>query len=168
MLYSVLKAEFIKLRRSIIWLVIFILPIISAVLGTSNYLLNQDILTNGWFSLWTQHTLFLCYFFLPAMFGVFASYLWQLEHQNHNWNLIIASPIPRVYHFLAKFIAMIVFVIFTQSWIGILFILSGKLSNVRTSVPDELGSWIYFGILAGSTCGAIQLCISMMIKNTIN
>lgn len=58
MLLRCLKAEIRKCRRSPVWLAFLILPIFPAILGTGNYLANQEVLENGWYSLWSQHTLF--------------------------------------------------------------------------------------------------------------
>jgi len=66
MLFKTIMAEQIKLRHSPVWLAFIILPVLSAVMGTFNYLQNIGILQDQWYSLWTQHTLFLCYFFLPG------------------------------------------------------------------------------------------------------
>ena len=40
MLLRAIRAEFLKLRRSFVWLALLILPLISAGLGTANYLNN--------------------------------------------------------------------------------------------------------------------------------
>ena len=67
MLLRLLKAERLKLKRSPVWLAFFLMPIVPALLGTLNYIGNIDILKSEWYSLWTQHTLFTCYFFLPVI-----------------------------------------------------------------------------------------------------
>ncbi|MFQ9807576.1 MAG: hypothetical protein ACLR07_14850 [Christensenellales bacterium] len=64
MLRRCICAENRKLHASPIWLMFLILPIISAGYGTFNYLQNLEILTDGWYSLWTQHTLFYSLFFI--------------------------------------------------------------------------------------------------------
>ena len=81
MLLRCIQAENRKLRRSVIWLLFLAVPAISAVYGTFNYNMNLDILTNGWYDLWTQYTLFYALFFFAPLIGVYASYLWRLEHQ---------------------------------------------------------------------------------------
>ena len=58
MLKRCILAENRKLHASPIWAMFFVLPILSATYGTFNYLQNLEILTDGWYSLWTQHTLF--------------------------------------------------------------------------------------------------------------
>ena len=67
MLLRCIRAENRKLHASPIWFMFFILPIISAGYGTFNYLQNLEILRDGWYSLWTQHTLFYSLFFFPCI-----------------------------------------------------------------------------------------------------
>ena len=67
MFLSVWRAERLKLRHSPMWLAFFLLPLIPAFFGTVNYLGNLELLDDLWYSLWTQHTLFSCYFFLPII-----------------------------------------------------------------------------------------------------
>ena len=91
-----IKAEQIKLKRSPVWLAFFILPIISAFFGTFNYMANLELLKSKWYSLWSQHTLFLCYVFMPALIGTYCSYLWRLEHMRNNWNSFLTVPVSRL------------------------------------------------------------------------
>lgn len=99
MLYRCIQAENRKLHASPIWIMFFLLPVISAGYGTFNYLQNLELLTKSWYSLWTQHTLFYSLFFFPAMVAIYAAYLWRLEHLGHNWNMIMASPSARWCYF---------------------------------------------------------------------
>ena len=90
-----LIAENRKLHASPIWIMFFVLPVISASYGTFNYLQNLGILTEAWYSLWTQHTLFYALFFYPAMVGVYAAYLWGVGHQGQKWNLEMGQAARR-------------------------------------------------------------------------
>lgn len=94
MLKRCIAAENRKLHRSPIWLLFFVMPLISASYGTFNYLQNLEILHERWYSLWTQHTLFTRCCSSHAMVAAYAAYLWRLEHMGHNWNLIMAAPVP--------------------------------------------------------------------------
>jgi ABC-2 type transport system permease protein len=165
MLLRTLRAEQMKLRHSPVWLAFFILPILPAVMGTFNYLQNLGILQDEWYSLWTQHTLFTCYFFLPAIIGVYCSYLCRLEHIHHNWNATMTAPVPVVDIYLAKLIAASFMVILTQVWIGVLYVLSGKLAGLASPIPSELITWLLCGALGGIVICALQLSISLVIRS---
>lgn len=66
MLFACMRAELMKLKRSFIWSVFLILPVISTIMGCFNYIQNTDIVGISWYSLWTQTTLFYSNFFLCA------------------------------------------------------------------------------------------------------
>jgi ABC-2 type transport system permease protein len=165
MLLKTIRAEQMKLKRSPVWLAFFFLPILPAIMGTFNYVQNIDILDNYWYSLWTQHTLFTCYFFLPPTIGVYCSYLCRLEHTNHNWNSVMTLPVPIPYIYLSKLFTASVMVIATQVWVGILFIICGKLSNLSGPVPPELFEWLAYGMVGGIVICGVQLCLSLMIRS---
>ncbi|TGE35788.1 ABC transporter permease [Desulfosporosinus fructosivorans] len=165
MLFRTLRAEQMKLRHSPVWLAFFILPILPAFMGTFNYLQNLDLLQTEWYSLWTQHTLFSCYFFLPALIGVYCSYLCRLEHLNHNWNSTMTAPVPISCIYLAKLLIASSMVLLTQVWIGVLFIISGKLTGLTAPIPPELPEWLLFGTIGGIVICALQLCISLVIRS---
>ena len=164
MLLRCLKAELQKCRRSPVWLAFLVLPIFPAILGTGNYLSNLDALGNGWYSLWSQHTLFSSMFFLPALLGVFCSWQWRLEHTDHNWNSFLTAPVPVRDLYAAKLILAAVVSVLTQGCIGVLFLLSGKIAGLSAPIPPELLSWLLYGALGGVAVCAVQLFLSLIIR----
>ncbi len=166
MFFRLLRTEKMKLRRSPIWLAFLIMPIIPALLGTINYIGNIEILTSEWYSLWTQHTLFTCYFFLPILIGVYCSYIMKIEYNNHNWNKILTMPVPVNMIFMAKLITVSAMILFSEIWIGILFVISGKIAGITASVPiNSIIIWCAFGTLGGMVTVSIQLMLSLYIKS---
>ena len=165
MFLRALYAEKMKLRHSPVWLAFLVLPVIPAVMGTFNYWQNIEILQDKWYSLWSQQTLFSCFFFLPVLIGVYCSYLYRLEHLNHNWNTIMAVPIPLAYINLAKLVSTSAMIVLTQAWTGLLFILSGKLIGLDTPVPVELLDWLLWGTIGGFAISALQLFLSLVIHS---
>ncbi len=164
MLLCCLKAELYKCRRSPVWLAFLALPVFPALLGTGNYLANIEVLDNGWYSLWGQHTLFSSVFFLPALLGVFCGWQWRLEHADHNWNSFLTAPVPVGALYAAKLILAAGGSLLAQGWIGGLYLLSGKLAGLSGSLPPELPGWLLFGALGGVSVCAIQLFFSMVIR----
>lgn len=162
---QLLKAERMKLKRSPMWIVFFLMPILPALLGTLNYQNNTEILTGAWYSLWTQHTLFTCYFFLPIMIGVYCAYLMRLEHSNHNWNKLLTMPHGRANVFLAKLVTVTYMILMTEIWIGILFLISGYTIGFTQPPYGSIAIWCLFGTLGGTVMAAIQLLLSMYIKS---
>lgn len=166
MLYRCIQAENRKLHASPIWIMFFLLPVISAGYGTFNYLQNLELLTKSWYSLWTQHTLFYSLFFFSAMVAIYAAYLWRLEHLGHNWNLIMASPVRPLALFFAKFVVVIKLVLLTQLFIFFLYFLCGKVfASLPGGPPPETFFYLLRGMLGGLSVVALQLILSMIIRS---
>lgn len=163
MILQLYKAEKMKLRRSPIWLVFIIVPAVPAFLGTMNYLNNIEILRSEWFSLWTQHTLFTSYFFLPILLGLYCSYLMRLEKNNRNLTKLLTLPISRKELFVAKLLSAGKIILFTEVWIGVLFLISGKIAGLTAKPPvGSLVIWCLFGTLGGIAMAALQLIVSLL------
>lgn len=165
MFLRILQAEQLKLHKSPVWIAFFIIPCISAFMGTLNYLNNTEILTNKWYSLWTQHTLFYCYFCFPSLIGVYCAYICRLEHMNNNWNMVMTVPTKISSIYFSKFITVMKMLCFTQIFVGILFYISGKIVGFNTEVPKEMFLWIFLGFIASAAIASIQLVLSIIIRS---
>lgn len=166
MLIKLIKCEQKKLKRSPIWLAFILMPIIPALLGTLNYMANIEILQSEWFSLWTQHTLFTDYFFLPIMVGIYCSYIMKQEENNRNWNKILSMPVSKNLIFIAKLVCSSFMILLSEIWICVLFVISGKIAGITAAVPwDKLIIWSLFGTLGGMVMASIQLMLSLFIKS---
>ena len=164
MLLRAIKAEVLKCRRAPVWLAFLVLPVFPAVLGTFNYLGNLGVLEDQWYSLWSQHTLFSSMFFLPALFGVFCAWQWRLEHTDHNWNAALTAPVPAGTLYLAKLAVDAVVSLLAMAFIGVLFVLSGRLAGITAPLPPELPRWLLLGALGGVVVCAVQLFFSLAIR----
>lgn len=166
MLCKLIRAEQMKLKRSPVWLAFVLLPVIPALMGTLNYRVNIEILQSEWYSLWTQHSLFTAYFFLPVMIGIYCSYLMRMESNHHNWNRVLTAPVPRAMVYMAKLFCAVMMILLSEIWIGLLFLLSGKLVGMTAAPPlKELAIWCAFGTLGGAVMAGIQLLISLYIRS---
>ncbi len=165
MLFLCVESENRKLRHSVIWLACFLLPLIPAVMGTFNYLQNIDILTGDWYSLWTQFTLFYAVFFYGPLIALYCSYLWRLEHMNHNWNMLMTAPVNVRDIFFGKLYVVLKVTLMTQLWMLLLFILAGTWIRLPGMVPFRILFWTFRGTLAAAAIGALQLLLSMCIRS---
>lgn len=159
-------AELIKMRRAPIWLAFVLLPGLSALLGSANYSLNLEVLTPGWENLWTQQTLFVCYFFLPALVGVAASHLWRLEHQGSNWNELMVAPVPARHVFCTKLVVVGVCMLVAFASIVAAYVACGVALGVPGSFP--VGStllYVALGWLGSLAIAALQLVVSMLVRS---
>lgn len=166
MLFRLIRTEAMKLKRAPVWLAFLVLPILPALMGSLNYQANIGILQEQWWSLWTQHTLFTVYFFLPLTIGIGCAYIMRQEQQQHNWNKLLSMPLPKAEIFLAKLICAGAMLLLCLLWIGPLFVLSGKLLGLTAPLPvKELCTWLLFGTLGGMVLCSSQLLLSLLMSS---
>lgn len=165
MLTACIKTEQMKLKHSHLWLVFAAIPLLPTVLGGANYLNNQGLLKAEWYSLWTQHSLFYANFFYGPLIAIYCSYIWRVEHLNYNWNSLMTMPAPEEDIFLAKLLMALRCTVLLQLWVGLLFILSGKLVGLPGLPPLEILLWLLRGSLGGMITAALQLVLSMVIRS---
>lgn len=166
MFWSVWRAERLKLHHSPMWLAFFLLPLIPAFFGTVNYLGNLELLEDEWYSLWTQHTLFSCYFFLPLVIGIYCAYLWRLEHTGHNWNLMLTTPISRTSLVLTKLLNAVALTALVILWTIILYVASGLLCGMGADLPfREIVQWLLGGIAGGTALCTAQMFFALVIRS---
>ncbi|WP_438497230.1 ABC transporter permease [Paenibacillus sp. IHBB 3054] len=164
MLRSV-STEWFKLRHSRISLVLAILPVISLVIGCFNFYFNQAALQNGWYSLWTQVSLFYGEFFLPILIAICCAFVCRLEHNNRNWNLILASPVSVSSVFMAKLIIVSLLIFIVQTLFMVMYWSAGQLFSISGAFPTETIVWGFRGWLSSVAIAALQLGFSIRIRS---
>lgn len=165
MLLRCIQAENKKLKHSIIFLACIFIPVIPAIMGGFNYSQNTGILTHKWYSLWTQVTLFYANFFYAPLIALYCSYLWRLEHLHNNWNVLMTAPVSIPCIYLGKLAVILKVTLFTQLWIGVLYLITGKFVGFSGFPPFEILTWLLRGTLSAIAIGALQLFLSMIIRS---
>jgi len=160
-----ISAEWLKLRHSRVGLILAVLPILSLLIGCANYYFNQSVLQNGWYSLWTQVSLFYGEFFLPILIAICCSYICRLEHQNRNWNKIMASPVSVGSILIAKFIVVSILILFAQVLFMGLYLLAGTFFPIHEPFPLETIEWAFRGWFASLSICALQLRLSLQFRS---
>lgn len=160
-----LSAEWLKLRHSRIGIVLAVLPVISLLIGCANYALNREVLTNGWYSLWTQVSLFYGEFFLPILVAIVCAWVCRLEHLNRNWNLVLTAPVPVAAVFMAKWIAASLLILLAQAMFMGLYGIAGLLLALPGPFPAETIGWALRGWYACLSISALQLGLSLRIRS---
>ena len=165
MLIRCIRTENKKLRHSIIFFACIFIPVIPAIMGGFNYTQNTGILTEEWYSLWTQVTLFYANFFYAPLIALYCSYLWRMEHLHNNWNVLMTAPVPVSSVYFGKLAIIFKVTLFTQLWIDVLYLITGKLVGFSGFPPFEILTWLLRGTLAAIAIGALQLLLSMIIRS---
>ena len=129
MLINAIRAENLKSRHSNMWVAVLILPLLTAAIGAIIYGINASAnLYDGavWQQLWLQTGLFYGYFFFPILIAICASYLWRLEHTNHNWNSLMTTPVSRSTIFIATLVVVAKSILAGQVLLMVFSIFVGK------------------------------------------
>jgi len=149
-----LEAEWLKWRRSRMWLVLMTLPVLSVLIGSANYYFNQHILQKEWYSLWSQVSLFYGEFFLPVLIAIACSHLCRLEHANRNWHILLTAPISLSHVYLSKLVILAGHMLLVHLIFSFLYLCAGDLFGFTSPFPAEILGWVARGWIASVTIGA--------------
>lgn len=166
---NVLYVERLKLKRSKLWLLYFIGPLLGVFLAYINFFKNYDLFMqpgdNEWIEVWTQVALFMGPFVLPIMVGIYAALVCRSEHIGGGWKQLLALPIKHSEIFLGKFLTVVKMVVITMLILLIFFIGFGYIKGVESSLPIfAILGFMIKGILACMPLILLQLIISIRAK----
>lgn len=160
-----LAAELLKLRRSAVWVVVAILPLLTVITGTVNYVLNAGVLTGEWDSYWGQITVFYGLLFLSVGIAVLASSVWRMEHQG-NWPRLMAGPTSSWSIVAAKLGALAVLIVAMQAILIVLSWIAGVVfAGMSPAMPAKFVVSAAVAALAGLSVAALQSMLSMLIRS---
>ncbi|AWB45572.1 MrsE [Paenibacillus sp. CAA11] len=166
---NVLYVERLKLKRSKLWLLYIIGPLLGVFLAYINFFKNYDLFMqpgdNEWIEVWTQVALFMGPFVLPIMVGIYAALVCRSEHIGGGWKQLLALPIKHSEIFLGKFLTVVKMVVISMLILLIFFIGFGYLKGVEGSIPFfKILGFMIRGILACLPLILLQLIISIRAK----
>jgi lantibiotic transport system permease protein len=99
-------SEFIKLKRSMSWAVVVLLPIISVISGSTSTVAGEGQFEDGWHTLWIRSIGFYGMALLPVGIAILASLVWRVEHKNGNWNALMGRPVSSLQVVVGKVAAV--------------------------------------------------------------
>ncbi|GAA0482735.1 lantibiotic immunity ABC transporter MutG family permease subunit [Salinibacillus aidingensis] len=166
MLYSILRSEWYKLRKSKIGFIILAAPLVGLFAGLSSGLADGMGEINGWYASLMAMTLTYALLFLPLVTGVLAGFICRYEHQEGGWKQLLSLPVTRGRVYIAKFLLIMSLVFFIQLlFLGSLYLV-GTIKGITDPFPmtivwkSILGGWV-----ATFPLVALQLWMSMMWKS---
>jgi len=160
-----IRAEWLKIRRSRIVPVLAVLPVVSLLVGCFNFYFNRTVLQNGWYSLWTQVSLFYGEFFLPILIAICCAFVCRLEHNNRNWNMVLTSPLSVTSLFAAKLFIVGALILAAQTFFVLMYWASGRLFALSGDFPMEIVAWSLRGWFASLSIASLQLGLSIRIRS---
>jgi len=153
----VMQSEWLKLRKSSIWLLIFVSPILAFLVGAL-----VDLGYNDWAVLLSQMVFTHAMLFLPLLTGVFAAFVCRYEHSGGGWKQLLALPMNRTHLYLAKFIIVFSMILATQLLFLIGVVAAGSIQGLDSPIP-----WLMLlrsglgGMVAVMPLIALQLTVSI-------
>ncbi|MGE7690919.1 ABC transporter permease [Lysinibacillus sp. NPDC097214] len=167
-MWSILSAEWFKLRKSKMVPIILAGPIIGLFIGlTSNLESNtQDLDVNPWYISLFSMNLTYALLFLPLIAGVLASLICRYEHQSGGWKQLLALPVTRGRVFVAKYVLIILLMLAMQLLYLCSIFAVGMIKGYTDPFPMEI-VWksIIGGWVATLPLVALQLWMSIMFKS---
>ncbi|MFD1736508.1 ABC transporter permease [Bacillus salitolerans] len=159
----IFSAEILKWRKTKIYQLILLSPIISMASAVSG---EFDMSDNRWLNtyvamIFTHGTLF-----LPMVTGVFAGYLCRYEHLDGGWKQMLTLPIHRSHLYFVKFTTIMLLIAIMQLLLLPGLFLAGTIKGITDPIPYELllrgitGGWI-----ATFPLVALQLWVSSAWKS---
>lgn len=162
---TLLAAEVIKVRRSSVWVVAVLLPLLAVITGTANFMMNRESF-DGWISLSSQVTLFYSMMFCSLGVALLASTVWRTEHRGTSWNAMRTTPHSPVTVVVAKTLVIFLPVLAMQVVLLALTWLAG--STVAGLGPAMPATFIISGLLAVVSAAplvAVQSLLSMLLRS---
>lgn len=156
---KVLRSEFLKLRKSAIWLLIFVSPVLSFLVGIGE---SVEDTPHKWELAITYMAFIHALLFLPLLTGVFSAFVCRYEHIGGGWKQLLAMPVSRGNVYIAKFLLVLGLIAITQMLFASGLILAGQLKGFEEAIPWKmivvslLGGWVACLPLA-----ALQIYVSV-------
>jgi lantibiotic transport system permease protein len=163
-----LRAEFLKLKRTLAFALVFLTPLLILLLQLAMYLdhaeyyLNQDGL-NPWKNFNQTMLVYWSFMMLPLFITLESALIGNLEHTRHNWKLLYVQPIPRWAIYAAKWVVNVAMIALSMLVLLGLMRLGGAIVQ---AIDPEFGFTVAFPLgwtlrLLGLSFAAALLIISI-------
>lgn len=157
--YRYFIAELLKLRWSILFIIILLGPAISLWIGFGVPTKMPEE-SNAWVWYFSLSVHKYSLFFYPLMVGVFAAFVCRYEHLGNGWNRLFSFPISRFQIYITKLVVVALLSLLTQ--VCFLGILQGLTEPIHWGlfIAKMMGGWI-----ASLPLMALTLGCSLFWKN---
>jgi hypothetical protein len=163
---NAVHAEFLKLRRSLSWAVVLLLPAVLAVAGSVMTLIDGRPLDDGWHTLWLRSVVFYGLFPLAVGIAALASLVWRSEHRGGNWNALMGGPVSSLRIVLGKAAAVALPAAAMQLVMLAAVLALGKLAyGLPGMLPAQYFLVSVLIMLAAGPASVLQSWLSMRIRS---
>lgn len=167
---ALLASDFLKLRRKMIWFLVFLGP--SGVIGlqAANFGIRYDWLTHIYKDdLWGGLIDNVAGLSVPALLlglAIVTSMLANIEHATNAWKQTLALPVSRFAVFASKFIVSLLLLLCSSTLLLIGTAILGVAFGFGTGIPyGELLKAMYYPYAAAIPLIALQVWVSITVMN---
>jgi lantibiotic transport system permease protein len=144
----VLQSEWLKLRKSNIWVLMFVSPVVAFFAGI------VELSYPDWGVLLSQMVFTHAMLFLPLLTGVFSAFVCRYEHGDGGWKQLLALPMTRTHLFLAKFMVVFLLLVITQLIFFVGVFAAGQIQGLEQAIP--------WGMLLRSGLGSLVAVLPLI------
>lgn len=158
-------AEFLKVRRSSVWIIAVVLPLMAVGTGALNVHNNAQQLSTTWSSLTSQVVLFYGMLFFSMGVSALTATLWRYEHRGTNWNLLLTHTRHSSGLVLAKIFTILSLVAVMQGVLVAGTWVAGVVLGVDGSFPESFLVACCLTVLLAFPLVALQSLLSMVFRS---
>ncbi|WP_330999670.1 ABC transporter permease [Cohnella fermenti] len=158
------RSEWLKIRRSVLWLIAAVSPLIASLFGLFGLRLQEGEFP--WTETLSLMSVLHAMLFLPLLTGIFAALVCRYEHNGGGWKAMLAMPVSRTQIYVVKFAVVMGLLALTQALLLIALIAVGLSRGFDDPIPWRMlltsfgGGWIACLPLA-----ALQLFVSIALQS---
>lgn len=161
-----ISAELVKLKRSLAWPVVVLLPIVLVLAGAATRLARGTQLENGWDTVWLQSVGFYGLFPLAIGIAILGSLVWRVEHRGSNWNALMSSPVPTLRIVVAKAVVVTALTALMQAVLVFAVFAVGKFAfGLPGMLPARHLAVGLLLVLATVPAGVLQSALSLFLRS---
>lgn len=160
-----LMNEIWKLKKSSFVLSLLIVPLFAVIFGSINYYMNSAMLKHEWVSLWAQVYMIYGLIFLPVLIGIIVSFIWQVEHKQSAFKILLTSPVSKHLIITSKLVVSTLVVFLSQVYFFLLYYISGKFFHFHSNFPILLLGYLILITLLTIPLIALQGYLSIKLNS---
>ncbi len=160
------RAEFLKLKRSLSWAVVVLLPLMAIITAITNTVVSGQQLGDGWHTLWLRVVVFYGLFPLAIGVSALASLVWRVEHHGGNWNALMGRSVSSLHVVIGKTAVLAVLAAAMQVVLVVGVVVAGKLVfGLPGMLPVQYFLVSLAIALACLPVAALQSGLSMLMRS---
>lgn len=166
MFINVLRTEWLKTRRSLVWIILLLGPLVVAIQGLIMNGSSPQAGVNHWLWFYTISIIPYGMIFFPLLAGVLTAFLCRFEHLNGGWKLLLSSPVTKTQVYASKLLLTVFLLAITQIMVCVSTMVSGKIQGISDPIPwSVLTQCILGGWIAAIPIVTLQLWVSTIWGN---